>query len=99
MPRIYGSIYYSDYEWDEGKSQRTLGQRGFDFTFALRIFEGPVTLCRSDRYGEVRWLAVGAIGDILLAVVFTFRGDYLRIISARRARRNEQAAYRAVFPG
>ena len=42
-------------------------------------------LRRSDRNAEERWLAIGETEGRVVAVVFTWRGDALRIISARRA--------------
>ncbi|WP_236843442.1 BrnT family toxin [Bradyrhizobium icense] len=39
-------------------------------------------------------MAVGSSGDRLITVVFTRRADVIRIISARRARKNEERAYR-----
>ena len=45
------------------------------------------------RYGETRYLAIGYIGDRLHAVVYTDRGDATRIISLRRANRQEEREY------
>ncbi|MCC6167634.1 MAG: BrnT family toxin [Caldilineaceae bacterium] len=44
--------------------------------------------------GETRSVAVGQIaGGGIITVVYTMRGRVRRIISARKARRNEQRAY------
>jgi uncharacterized protein len=65
------------FEWDEDKSQRNLAERGFDFAFAARIFEGD-TIEREDSrqdYGERRVVAIGRVEGFTLTVVYTPRGD------------------------
>ena len=42
---------------------------------------------------EPRWTARGFIGDVLYSVVFTERGDNIRIISLRRATGREARDY------
>lgn len=84
-----------DFEWDPRKAATNLLKHGIDFEDAVHVFDGPVLLSRSDRNGEIRCRAVGALRGVEVAVAFTFRGPALRIISARRARRHERAEYRA----
>jgi uncharacterized DUF497 family protein len=87
------------FEWDEAKSQRTLKERGFDFDYAARVFEDERRLERVDRrrdYGEERRQTIGKVERKTYFVVFTVRGDVLRIISARRAHDHEDRAYRKV---
>lgn len=81
------------FDWDERKSRSNLAKHGIDFDGAAEIFYGPVVLRRSDRNNEERWLAVGFSENRLIAVVFTRRADVIRIISARRARKNEESEY------
>ncbi len=84
------------FEWDDAKSQRTFRERGFSFEDAARIFSGPVLeWCDvREEWAEVRILAVGAVEDSILAVIYTERGEVRRIISARKARRQEAALWR-----
>jgi uncharacterized DUF497 family protein len=82
------------FDWDKRKSDSNLAKHGIDFDGAVEIFYGPVVLRRSNRNNEERWIAVGSSGDRLIAVVFTRRADVVRIISARRARKNEEREYR-----
>jgi uncharacterized DUF497 family protein len=85
------------FEWDEAKSRRTLDERGFSFEYAARIFLAP-TLERSDdrrEYGEVRIQAIGRVGDDILFVVYTDRGDIRHIISARLANRKERRLWQS----
>jgi uncharacterized protein len=81
------------FEWDEVKAASNRRKHGIDFDEAIEIFYGTSLLCRSDRDTEERWLAIGETENRVITVVFTWRGDALRIISARRARRNEKRAY------
>jgi uncharacterized DUF497 family protein len=43
--------------------------------------------------GENRFIAVGYVNAQPIAVVYTERGDTIRIISARKATKHEQKAY------
>jgi uncharacterized DUF497 family protein len=90
----------SAYEWDAAKSDRCLAERGFDFAYAVGIFDGVVFEATDSRkdYGERRIVALGAIGATVFVVVYTWRpsprGPLRRIISARLADRRERNAYR-----
>jgi uncharacterized protein len=81
------------FEWDKQKSALNRAKHGIDFDDAIEVFYGPVLLRRSDRNDEERWVAIGHSENRLIAVVFTRRKDLIRIISARRARKNEEAKY------
>jgi len=85
------------FEWDEAKSRRTFAERGFDFAYAARVFVDPNRLERVDRrrdYGEERRQTVGEVDGKTFFVVFTLRGEAIRIVSARRAHEHEDQAYR-----
>jgi uncharacterized DUF497 family protein len=82
------------FDWDERKNRSNLAKHGIDFDSAVEVFYGPIVLRRSDRNNEERWTALGYSGDRLIVVVFTRRADVIRIISARRARKNEEREYR-----
>ena len=51
-----------------------------------------VAMAEWDREEE-RWVAIGSLESRLVAVIFTRRADVIRIISARRARKNEEIEY------
>lgn len=87
------------FEWDEAKSRRNLNERGFDFEFAGRVFEGDLLEYEDRRRdcGERRLVAIGEVEGETLFVVYTWRGAHHRIISARRASRRERDAYRQAF--
>ena len=85
-----------EFEWDEPKHAKTLRDRGIGFDDGARIFAGPVliwpVLIWEDarrEYGGGRFRSVGETNGDILHVVFTWRGDAVRIISVRRANRRE----------
>ncbi|HEV3500632.1 MAG TPA: BrnT family toxin [Bradyrhizobium sp.] len=82
------------FEWNDQKRELNLAKHGIDFDGAIEVFYGPVILRRSDRNNEERWTALGYSGNRLIVVVFARRVDVIRIISARRARKNEEREYR-----
>jgi hypothetical protein len=88
-----------DIEYDSDKSHWTFRERGFDFDYAARIFEGTIFEAPSPRDSEERFLAIGCVDDTLLAVIYTWRGRRRRIISARPASKAEADVYRSQDPG
>jgi uncharacterized protein len=80
-----------EFEWDEAKHAKTLHDRGIGFDDGARIFAGPVLIWEDAHraYGEDRFRAVGETDGDILHVVFTLRGDVVRIVSVRRANRRE----------
>ena len=84
-----------DYEWDETKAQTNRRDHGIDFADAATVFEDDVALTASDDAShEERFVTLGmdAVGR-LLVVVYTWRGDLIRITSARKATRTERRYY------
>ncbi|MGH9498685.1 MAG: BrnT family toxin [Terriglobales bacterium] len=81
------------FEWDESKRQTNLAKHGIDFRDAMRVFDGPVFESMSCRRDEERTVAIGSIEGIEIVLVYVMRGKQRRIISARRAHRNERQDY------
>lgn len=83
------------FEWDERKRAANLAKHGVDFELAKLIFEGPTLEGPDDRrnYGERRFGAFGMAKGIALFVVYTWRGQRRRVISARKAGKHEQEIY------
>jgi uncharacterized DUF497 family protein len=85
-----------DFDWDEAKAEANLRKHKISFRAASRVFDDPLVLIEQDLsedYGEDRFLAIGRVGGLLISVVYTERGDCIRIISARKANGHEQRAY------
>ena len=81
------------YEWDEAKRQSNARKLGIDFA-AIDTFDWDTALVeRSDRGGEVRYVAIGYIDVRLHCIIFTERWTRIRVISLRRASRREERRY------
>ena len=83
------------YEWDEAKRRGNIAKHGIDFESAHRFNWATASFEHSMRSGEARVLALGYIGDRLHAVVYIDRGENVRIISMRKAKRKEENRYAA----
>ncbi len=83
------------YTWHELKRQRNLKKWGLDFAEAEQVFSGPTFTFEDDRmdYGEQRWVTLGLLGDIVTVIVHTETDEEIRIISMRKAIRNEQILF------
>jgi uncharacterized protein len=87
------------FEWDKTKRRRNLREHGVDFIDMFPLFDGDVDVKeRIDRrfdYGETRIRCLGEIGGRLYVVIYTWRDDNRRIISAMKANVREQRDYRS----
>ncbi len=81
------------FEWDETKREANLEKHHIDFQDAKRIFDRPVFERIENRHGEGRIFTIGLIEDVEIVVVYVMRGKRRRIISARRANRDERQDY------
>ncbi|MGC2413851.1 MAG: BrnT family toxin [Stellaceae bacterium] len=80
-----------EFEWDAAKNAANRLKHGFDFGYAVRIFNGPVRRRIDPRTrSEIRIVATGQIEGLHIMVIYTRRGGRYCIISARPARRNER---------
>ncbi len=81
------------YEWDEAKRAETLLNRDIDFA-SMEYFDWDTAIHQpSDRDDETRWSTIGLIGNRLYHVVWTERGQTIRIISLRKANAREVIRY------
>jgi uncharacterized protein len=85
------------FEWDPEKHRANRAKHSLDFSDAQRIFDDPLAIdWLDDRedYGKDRFAALGMVDGRLLFVAYTMPDDAtVRIISARKARPNEQRRY------
>jgi hypothetical protein len=82
--------------WDEEKRRSNLAKHGLDFADAEQVFRGAVFTFEDKRrsYGEQRFVALGMLTEIVVVIAFTEPDeDSIRIISMRKAIRNEQQIY------
>ena len=84
-----------DIEFDPDKRDWTLAHRKLDFADAGEIFEGFTLSFEDDRedYGEERIVTFGVMKGKIVACVWTYRGDNRRIISLRKAEKDEREIY------
>jgi uncharacterized DUF497 family protein len=78
-----------EFDWDPEKNRTNDRDHGVDFETATEVFQDHFAIealdPRSAVYGEDRYLITGMAGGSLLTVVYTERGETIRIISARKA--------------
>ena len=82
------------FEYDGNKSESNKSKHGIDFEEAQALWDDPnlleVQVVTTD---EPRFLIVGAIRNKIWSAIVTYRGDNTRIISVRRARKEEAEQY------
>ena len=85
-----------EFEWDPVKARANERKHSVSFEEAASIFRG-VCIHRPDtrtHYGEARIVALGRDSNgVVLNVVYTVRGEVVRIISAWKASRHERETY------
>jgi uncharacterized DUF497 family protein len=84
-------------EWDENKNIANIKNHDIDFCDAWKIFNEPILKKIDSRknYGEERWIGLGRLEELIIIIVYTHRAEKIRIISIRRANRNERKIYEA----
>lgn len=82
-------------EFDPQKNAQNIALRGLSFELARECEWMKARVWRDMRkdYGEARFCALVPRRQRLLAVVFTTRGDTMRIISLRKANKREEIRY------
>ena len=84
-----------NFEWDEDKNRLNREKHGISFETAAFVFRDEYYIEMYDfehSIDEDRYIAIGMVGDLLF-VVFTERGENIRLISARLATESERRLY------
>jgi uncharacterized DUF497 family protein len=85
------------FQWDKHKAQTNLAKHGISFQEAATVFGDSLSVTIPDpdhSATEDRFVIVGhSHRRRLLVVIFVERGDSIRVISARRATKNERTVY------
>ena len=85
-----------NYQWDPVKAETNVKKHGVEFSDAVGVFEDPTAITIEDPQaeGEQRFLSMGmdVLGRIIV-VAYTYRGDCVRLISARKASKKEVKVY------
>ena len=83
-----------NFEWDKDKRELNLEKHGIDFVDVITVFDDPDRIEASNqRHGEERFQTIGTVHDVVIFLVYTIRKSKKRIISARRASKNERETY------
>jgi hypothetical protein len=89
------------FEWDPAKAKLNFRNHRVRFEEAAAVFDDAYAITVPDEAeaSEERFagIGVGAMGRVLV-VVYTYRGDNIRIISARLAAAHERHEYEAGLP-
>jgi uncharacterized DUF497 family protein len=84
------------FEYDPTKAKINRQKHGISFAEAEMVFFDPLAIhdVDPDSFTEERFIAVGTgNAGVLLVVVYTLRGEVIRLISARRSTKKEMKAY------
>ena len=82
------------FEWDDEKARRNLVKHEVSFEAGCLVFDDPDIFEQDDDDpDEERFKATGMVSGRLLTVIYTDRPPRIRIISVRKASRDEQTSY------
>ncbi len=85
------------FEWDEEKAAKNLKNHRISFEETKTVFNDPLSITVADpnySIDEDRYIDIGMSSQgRLLVVVYTERGQNIRLISSRKATKREQRAY------
>ena len=90
------------FEWDENKAAINLKKHKVRFESAAKVFQDENKMTQRDEKHSIeedRWITIGKVRGVLV-VVHTQREENIRIITARKANKAEEAKYygnRALF--
>jgi hypothetical protein len=90
-----------NFEWDEAKRQTNLQKHRLDFAEAESVFAGATFTFEETRfeYDEDRYVTLGLLRGVVVVLAHTEREDVIRVISMRKATKNEQRLYFESFAG
>ena len=88
-----------NFEWDYRKAESNLKKHDIDFADAVSIFDDLNAITIEDAHEEEqRFISIGIdCFARILVVVYTWRGETIRIISDRKATKREQKNYEVVL--
>lgn len=88
-------ICIMDFEWDLNKAASNLAKHGVDFADAVAVLFDEMAITLPDESTEEeRFVTIGADAlNRVLVVIYTWRGQDVRLISARRATSRERRQY------
>lgn len=92
----YAYSKYMRYTHDPQKRAANLKKHGYDFTDAPQVIESDRTVTFEDRrfaYDEQRFISLGVLREEVVVIITAETDEEIRVISMRKAERNEQEIY------
>ena len=87
-------MYTMNFEYDPNKSRSTNRKHGINFEQAIELWKDPDFIeTPAKTEDETRHLVIGKLTEKYWSAIITYRGEAIRIISVRRSRDEEIAAY------
>ena len=96
MRTLVHTVSHVELEWDGPKAAANLRKHGVDFADAALVLEDELALTLRDpeAHDEIRWITMGQDPhQRVLVVIYTWRGERIRLISARKATGSERRRY------
>lgn len=96
---LYYCVYIEPamrYTYDTKKKAANLKKHGLNFYDAQSVIESGQTVTFEDRrcdYGEARYITMGLLCDVVVVIATAETDKTIRIISMRKAEKNEQKIY------
>lgn len=83
------------YEWDEAKRRSNIQKHGIDFVGIEKAFADTTLTVLDDRfdYAESRFITLALLSGRVVVIAHTEAQEAIRIISVRKATKNEEASY------
>ena len=83
------------FEWDENKRRLNLAKHEFDFAEVEDVFDSETITILDYRfdYGEIRYVTFGILNGEIVAITHTETDNVVRVISFRKAAKNEEEYY------
>jgi len=85
-----------EFEFDLRKSESNKAKHGIDFVEAQEIWKSKHVLLSAKDALEKRYIVIGTIGQEHWSAIITYRGAWIRIISARRSTAAEIETYEKI---
>ena len=85
-----------EFDWDPAKNASNFRKHGISLEAATAVFRDPEKIrwvCSDPGDDEECFMVVGRLRWKIVSVVYAERGSKLRLISARKANRDEQREY------
>ena len=84
-----------EFEWDEAKRKSNLHSHSIDFVGIEQAFDGETVTILDARfdYGEERFVTFGLLDGRVVVIAHTESVEVIRIISVRKATKNEESSY------